>query len=114
MNYSKKAAIPQLTTATTEPADRLIDLQEAASLMGLQYYSLLTARSGGRLLLPIVRPSPSALRVRLSDVMRVVRGEVAATGPANTGEGRDNAIKSARSTQLAEARAARAAKKAAK
>jgi hypothetical protein len=58
-----------------ETEDRLIDLKEVAQRLGLNYRSVLEARVQRRFLLAEVRPSPRCIRVRLSDVLAVLRGE---------------------------------------
>ncbi len=55
--------------------DRLITLKECASLTSYSYRTLEQACTSGRFKLEIVRPTPRTVRVRLSDVMAVMRGE---------------------------------------
>lgn len=55
--------------------DRLITLKEAAELTAYSHRTLEQACTAGRFKLEIVRPTPRTVRVRLSDVMAVVRGE---------------------------------------
>lgn len=60
--------------------DRLLTFDETARMLGLSVRTFYQARTVGQLLLPVVQLSPRNLRIRLSDVMAVMRGERAVMG----------------------------------
>lgn len=59
----------------TDPEEKLISLQKLAEMTGVSYRSILQARTEGRFLLPVRRPSPGLIRVLYSDALAVQRGE---------------------------------------
>lgn len=90
--------------------DVLIDLKHVARLVGMPYSSLSEARYKGRILIPEVRPIEGGrlVRYRLSDVMRVVRGEAHAIQTAGYDDGSRERAEKLR-VKRAEAKAEKAA-----
>lgn len=74
-NDSNSLAIP-------ETSDELLTFAEVAARLKISRSTIESAYAGGRLLIPTVRPTAKKTCFRLSDVLRVIRGEVQFCSPA--------------------------------